>query len=339
MRCIPTYSLGHGRVDTPALAADELIFPRIAQWRAQQASPTGDKSEAANNFLWKVLPRLAVCAIQDGICWLKEFPEHEVSRLLLHAMPAWYPQWATQARRECDNMESNRRVDGVHALNDATRAAFSALLHQMTEQRKEQQQHEEACKQREEERERREEERERRVEEREQAHVTALRQMQTAFEAMTQQRQHQLPIRGAAPVLAPPPAAASPATMPQQRARNVNDALRNIPRIPAMPTGLPDSIAALLVQHEQFDLASFNLAPRTHWSDAIKLSFNKRKYLYDKINEEAMRLQGLNKLERAANLLDERRGDLTVNQFYTTLRTNSPSKKTRKRKAAERYII
>jgi hypothetical protein len=91
-------------------------------------------------------------------------------------------------------------------------------------------------------------------------------------------------------------------------------------------------MVALLAEHRQLDLSSFDLAPRTGWSAAVQLSFNKRKFLYEKIKQQAAVLQGGDKLDRAARLLDERRGSLSVSKFYTTLRNNSPSKKTRKRR-------
>jgi hypothetical protein len=100
-----------------------------------------------------------------------------------------------------------------------------------------------------------------------------------------------------------------------------------------MPNKLPKTIKGLLNEHIQYDLASFDLAPKNTWSAALKLNFNKRQYLYRKIVDQAGRLLGDDKLDRAAAMLDSERGSLTVSQFYDRLRNFSPSKKSRKRKA------
>ena len=49
----------------------------------------------------------------------------------------------------------------------------------------------------------------------------------------------------------------------------------------------------------------------------------------EKIKQQASVLQGNNKLEQAAALLDQQCGTKSVSQFVESLRNNSPSKKTR----------
>jgi hypothetical protein len=54
-----------------------------------------------------------------------------------------------------------------------------------------------------------------------------------------------------------------------------------------MPNNLPKTMKALLEEHAQYNLTSFDLAPKNTWSAALKLNFNKRQYLYRKIVEQA----------------------------------------------------
>ena len=57
----------------------KMIFPAIKDWREQQLAHDGEKYEAATNFLYETLPNFAKVVVQDGIYWVNEFPEHEVS--------------------------------------------------------------------------------------------------------------------------------------------------------------------------------------------------------------------------------------------------------------------
>ena len=255
-------------------AAAYLIFPRIGQWRAQYHSPSGDHSEAASNFLFQTLPYLAITAIQDGIFWLRDLPGHDVTRLLLDAMPRWYPQWAAEARNSCIGMQRNREIQEARSVGDGSIAAFSALQTSIT-------------------------------------HLST--QLTGQMAGLTGQvarlsdrlhavetglsQQHQTPNDEAAvvaqpppplppplppllpPLLPPPPpatgavAAAAAHQAPTQR--TVNDTLRNIPRIPAMPTALPQSMARLLTEHVMHNLASFHVSNRIGWTDKVKLSYSK----------------------------------------------------------------
>jgi len=103
------------------------LFPQRPRWVQERESEFGDKSTAAANFLYETLPYLAMVIVQDGIYWIHDFPNHEITRLLLHAMPPWYPQWAAGARAECERMTLNRQDNQVNHLNDAAKAAFVSL--------------------------------------------------------------------------------------------------------------------------------------------------------------------------------------------------------------------
>lgn len=57
----------------------DLCFPASIRWRREQQLVLGEPSEAACNFLYELLPFLSTVIFQDGIYWIKNFSEHEVS--------------------------------------------------------------------------------------------------------------------------------------------------------------------------------------------------------------------------------------------------------------------
>ena len=65
-----------------------LLFPNIHTWRSELASPLGDKAQAtsASHFLYKILPFLSEVCIQDGIYWIKDFPQNTAVMLLLQRL-------------------------------------------------------------------------------------------------------------------------------------------------------------------------------------------------------------------------------------------------------------
>jgi len=58
-------------------SAVDLIFPQNRQWIEQMKRR--ETSAAAQDFLLQTLPFLANVVIQDGIYWIKDYPNHEVS--------------------------------------------------------------------------------------------------------------------------------------------------------------------------------------------------------------------------------------------------------------------
>ena len=71
--------------------------------------------------------------VQDGIYWLKNYPNHEVSKLLLKTMPPEYEQWAAGARQEIKTLISNKQAVMTADLNDAVKAALPTVLDQVDE--------------------------------------------------------------------------------------------------------------------------------------------------------------------------------------------------------------
>ena len=59
------------------------LIPNYDNYVKQYNSGNGDKSECATNFLFHILPYLVHVVIQNGIYFVKDFPEHHFSKLLL----------------------------------------------------------------------------------------------------------------------------------------------------------------------------------------------------------------------------------------------------------------
>jgi hypothetical protein len=83
---------------------------------AESASRRGDKSNCATNFLFKILPYLINTVIQDGIYFIKDFPTHEFSRLLVYKIPE-YTQFAAFQRQQVTLTVARYQQDKVNLLN------------------------------------------------------------------------------------------------------------------------------------------------------------------------------------------------------------------------------
>ena len=72
------YFLPRGMVDTPMPIHDceEILLPKLNEWRAQLNHDSGDKTAAAQNFLNKFIPFIIEVVLQDGIYWVQKFPKH-----------------------------------------------------------------------------------------------------------------------------------------------------------------------------------------------------------------------------------------------------------------------
>ena len=83
----------------------QLLFPNWHRWASEIQSLLGDKSDAAYNFVYRTMPFLAETMIQDGIFWIRDYPNHTVSLRLLSVMPAYYANWAMLARKKVSQEE------------------------------------------------------------------------------------------------------------------------------------------------------------------------------------------------------------------------------------------
>ena len=310
-------------------AATFLIFPRMRHWRTQMCSPQGDKSEAAANFLNVTLEFLAITMIQDGIYWLKDFPDHEATRLLLHVMPPWYPGWASQARDQCRELTAQHDVQSMQARGDAQGAVRLLLQQSLTELKNT-------------------------ITAQIDAVNSQISKQNGTLEAVILQQTTQISaleaslVQQRVPVAADEPATIAPLllqlTLPPPPAevtvhtRTVNETLRNIPRIPALPPELPQTMARLLEEHQAMSLNSFQFSSRFGWSTSLKIGFSRRQFLYSKIMGKAIQQTGgrgptnRNALRNAAEALDVERNAMTVPQFLVHLKKNDPKTKSRQKR-------
>ena len=65
--------------------------------------------------------------VQDGIYWLRDYPNHEVSRLLRDVMPANYERWCRNAREKIENEERTNNYVLTSSLNEGAKAAQLAV--------------------------------------------------------------------------------------------------------------------------------------------------------------------------------------------------------------------
>jgi hypothetical protein len=113
-----------------------LLFPNIHRWRSELASPVGDKVQAtsANHFLYKILPFLSEVCIQDGIYWIKDFPQNTAVMLLLQRLEhkiglEHYTVYAQKARKDVKQWqdEEARKAHSVEKMVAVTYDEITSL--------------------------------------------------------------------------------------------------------------------------------------------------------------------------------------------------------------------
>jgi hypothetical protein len=60
----------------------KLFGTKLAQFRTEAASRDGDKSTCCSNFLNHLLPWFVEVLLQDGIYFILDFPDHNISHWL-----------------------------------------------------------------------------------------------------------------------------------------------------------------------------------------------------------------------------------------------------------------
>jgi hypothetical protein len=94
-----------------------LLFPSIHRWREELQSSMGDKvrSQSAGHFLYKILPFFAEVCVQDGIYWVKEFPQNTATMLLLQRLEnktgnLHYSVFAQRGRAEVQKVQMEEEL-------------------------------------------------------------------------------------------------------------------------------------------------------------------------------------------------------------------------------------
>ena len=315
------------------------VFPRLSTWQSHYHSPTGDHSKAAENFLFQLLPFLAQVVAQDGIYWVRDFPNHQISRMLLQVMPPNYQLWAQQTRKKI--AEDALKVNEVLAsnLNTSTKAAMVLLMdtfkdsystftnsvkdeiNQMEmrlngkikeaiKSSKPQQHHN---------------------------HPSANAQLQNQAEHEIQlptQQQMQLPTQHEPqqnqPSLSPPP------HIPNTPQRTFHEVLRNTPKQPVFPPSLPSTILELEIQYQENKLSVWENVKMTGWESKLKMSFGRRKYVHGRVKQNANRLHHGTfdqRLKRSAENMDEDRKSrgMSTSQYVRFLKQNDSHVSKRKK--------
>ena len=105
----------------------EFLFANIKVWRLQHQSARGDKTKAAHDFLFNVLPFLSGVLVQTGAYFICDFPNHDLSMRLRSLLPPSFERWAWDARAKAKELLQTWDHAHVMELNGATQAAFAEL--------------------------------------------------------------------------------------------------------------------------------------------------------------------------------------------------------------------
>ena len=106
-----------------------ILFPHIQRYRHEVESREGDKE--GRNFVFELLPFFAEVVVQDGIYWVKDFPRHPMSQLLIQNIPNYLP-WAETKRAEVVALTNSFDDEQIKRLNLACQAALNSLKGTMT---------------------------------------------------------------------------------------------------------------------------------------------------------------------------------------------------------------
>jgi hypothetical protein len=125
------------------------LLPALATWRQQAGSRRGDKSTLCDKFLNYLLPYFVEVLVQDGVYFVKDFPDHPMTQYLkvstayvcrvlssyftiVSNLQYYYTQnkiphyerFALVSRRLLAQEESTRVPKEVSALNAGAQAAL-----------------------------------------------------------------------------------------------------------------------------------------------------------------------------------------------------------------------
>ena len=116
-------------------------------------------------------------------------------------------------------------------------------------------------------------------------------------------------------------------------------ALRRVALEPHVPIQMPNTIVQLINHYIEFNLATFQTNPnKREWPQSLRNRYSKWSYIYKVTVEKARHLRGQHpnfesRLRHAARNLDHNRDEMgkSVNQYFTWLKSNDESTKSRQR--------
>jgi len=110
-----------------------LLFPGRLKWIEEFNSVGGDKSKGAEHFLFEVLLFLSEVICQDGIFWVRYFPNNQATRKLLARLEnktgtQHYIDWAKNKRKEVEEILRGME-DHQATINFGERGPESGILY------------------------------------------------------------------------------------------------------------------------------------------------------------------------------------------------------------------
>ena len=300
-----------------------FIFPRVEVWRAQFQSPEGDTSEAARNFLYGVLPFLAKVVVQDGIYWIKDYPSHEISRLLLNAMPPSYERWSMDTRKKIIDEEMNNNEVLSSSLNEGAKAALLSVKDALKNEMQHLRDNVAVLNGKLD------------VVTQQLSSLTSLNIPRTMTTTNDQQNQETPPPIEILPTIVPP--LPIPTPDPPITRRILTEVLRSTEKVPVFPPSLPKTMKGLLNEYERFQLSRWETAKMSQWPGNVKQAFSRRKYMNNVMKSRAMCLRHGTydqRLKRTVESMESERHSLglSIFQYIKYLKENDPTVRSRKRK-------
>ena len=265
----------------------DLIFPLHQAWQQQQSDlEHGDQNICAQNLLFETLPFLAEVVIQDGMYWVRDFPNHEATCQL----PPDYAEYAHLGWQYVKQQEQLVEVLSLQHLNKSAQQCF----HYVTS----------------------------RLENLQHCTMTRFDELQTTVKAIHADVQmlaknmsncvggHMMVAQPVMHAAVAPPAPNSPSspiqvtlfpikicdaseTAKQQcngATVTINDGFCAIPCRPAFPAPLPKTITSLLLEFQSLKLTEFERTIRSDWPKVMQVGYNRRLYLFKFIQTKAAQI-------------------------------------------------
>jgi hypothetical protein len=303
------------------------LLPNYDKWKTETTSANGDKSTFCAMFLNDLLPWLVEVIVQDGCYFVQDFPDHVISKLLRMKIPA-YDRFALQSRRWVREKQNSRQLDKITALNGASRASYEALQRQVDKLQSDNNDLKESVQ---------------RLENKIDALISELvtqrasrHEQQKVHQPQLHEQQEQDEQDSIEAQKNTEPKNTEPLLTDQPRP-TLNEALAYPPRMAPFESKLPKSLALLWREWDFKSLEQYRRLDkgRLGWPRHIRIGYERRMYLVDKIMERAeacsitipeaaRRMDGPSQAgTRQGN--EENRDSRTVYQFWQYLHDNDVS--------------